>query len=127
MTMPSDDVMRGMELCLSRYGRGWTSRSPLKDIGYTRGATICLSCMTIHRNIMTTQQVFVPKCLLCSKDSMEIPSLQVELDDIYPNETGRNPYVLYGILLMLGVLTNVKRDVVISPSGALLDYTSLCS
>ena len=78
----SDYVLKGMELCLSRYGRGWSSRSPLHDLGFAEGATVCLSCMTIHRNAMTTQHVFLPECRLCSPERSSIASLQLELDDI---------------------------------------------
>ena len=118
------DFTKGMELCLANYGRGWTSRSPIESLDV--GTTVCLSCMSMHVNPLVNQQTFVPECRVCAPDKVEIPRLQVELDDIYASQTGLNQYVIYGVLYMLNLLTTRNRDIIL-PSGAVLGYTTFFS
>ena len=118
------DFTAGMELCLASYGQGWTSRSPIEALDV--GATVWLSCMRIHVNPLVTQQTFVPECRECAPDKVEIPRLQVELDDLYVSQTGLNMYTLYGVLYMLNLLATRDRGIAL-PSGAVLGYTTLFS
>lgn len=117
-----DDVYRGMGLAIAHFGQGYVSRAPIHGVDV--GATFCLNCMTVHENPLVTNQVFVNKCRVCTPNAREIPFIYVELDDIYEDETGLNPYVLYGILFMLSRLVDRNGDVIL-PSGVTIDYTTL--
>ena len=98
-----DLVLEGMELVISNYTPNMPSRVPLDGM---EGMCVCLNCMNVWRT-PTVQQQFFYKCTECEPDALITPQAWVNLDAI---ETGLNPWVAYGVILMLKAITTNRVD-----------------
>lgn len=100
---PIDHVKRGMELALAGHTPRNASHAPLDSL---EGMGVCLSCFRTWSTPLTGQ-TFWYKCKLCEPDAAKTSQAFIQLDDI---ETGLNPWVAYGVLVMIAAITINRVD-----------------
>lgn len=98
-----DHVKRGMELVLASHSPRNASHAPLDGV---EGVGVCLSCFSTWDTPLTGQ-TFWYKCKRCEPEALKTPQAFIQLDDI---ETGLNPWVAYGALIMIAALTTNRVD-----------------